>query len=221
MISILLTITLIIGIVLIMLLLFVLGKLNWLENATTLLISKLEKTTDNNVAKNLVLDPYFYGLNGQTLWQCLIGEDKTQATELELDEIRSRYSIVILKALISFIKDGVDLEHGKSLKTSTNHFEKTLLTSRGSVNIWLPPSKGEALKTIGSKITEYLGKENTDGINKSTTITFEALRDEILTIVYDLSEMLGLRHGSDMGEDIMKEFLLQPEDLAEQLTEFE
>ena len=89
------------------------------------------------------------------------------------------------------------------------------------MNIWLPPSKGEALKTIGSKITQYLGEENTGGINESSTITFEALSDEILTIVYDLSEMLGLRHGSDMGEDIVKEFLLQPEDLAEQLTEFE
>lgn len=221
MISILLTITLIIGLVLIMLLLFVLGKLKWLENATTLLISKLEKTTDNDVDRNLVLDPYFYGLNGQTLWKCLVGEDKTQATELELDEIRSRYSIVILKALISFIQDGVDLEHGKSLKTSANHFEKTLLTSRGAVNVWLPPSKGEALKIIGSKISHYLRNENTQEINETSIINFEALRDEILTIVYDLSEMLGLRHGSDMGEDIMKEFLLQPEDLAEQLTEFE
>jgi hypothetical protein len=94
MLTILLTITLILGVVLIMLLLFVLGKLNWLETATISLLSRLEAaaasggqaSSNGSIADEA--DPYFYGIDSHDLWQSLTGQDKTLATALELDEIR-------------------------------------------------------------------------------------------------------------------------------------
>ena len=86
MLSALLTITVVIGVILIGLLFFVLGKLTWLESATTSLLTKIDITPAKDKPQEIQMDPYFYGLTGQDLWNCLTGEDTAQATPLELDE---------------------------------------------------------------------------------------------------------------------------------------
>ena len=95
MISVLLTITVAIGVILIGLLFFVVGKLNWLETATNSLLTKIDIASPKSKPQEIQYDPYFYGLTGQALYKCLVREDLTQATPLELDEIRPRYLSLI------------------------------------------------------------------------------------------------------------------------------
>ena len=84
----------------------------------------------------------------------LIGEDTTQATPLELDEIRPRYGIALLKALVKFIQDGIDIEVAfpACQKTQLFELEKLVFYSRGQVGIWLPSNRVETLRNFGSKI---------------------------------------------------------------------
>ena len=65
MIPVLLTITVTIGIILIGLLFFVLGKLNWLETATNSLLTKIALAAPREKTQEIQYDPYFYCLSGQ------------------------------------------------------------------------------------------------------------------------------------------------------------
>ncbi len=69
MLSILVAFTIFIGIVLVVLLLFVLGKLNWIENATNSMLDKIDVFPNTQLNKDVspdVTDPYFYGLTGKS-----------------------------------------------------------------------------------------------------------------------------------------------------------
>ena len=164
MIPVLLTITVSIGIILIGLLFFVLGKLNWLETATNSLLTKIELAAprDRTQEVEIQYDPYFYGLTGQPLWNCLIGEDTTQATPLELDEIRPRYGIALLKALVKFIQDGIAISSQPNAENTVIELEKLVFTSRGQIGIWLPSNRVEKLRNFGSKIHNERQKKSQD-----------------------------------------------------------
>ena len=82
MIPVLLTITVTIGIFLIGLLFFVLGKLNWLETATNSLLTKIDLAAPKEKLQEIQYDPYFYGLTGQPLWNCLTGQDRPKQLHL-------------------------------------------------------------------------------------------------------------------------------------------
>ena len=203
----LLTLTVVIGIVLTALLLFVLGKLNWLERATSSLLAKIEQPDSHNTrhGSEIEADPYFYGLSGQALWNSLSGEDTGQSTPLELEEIRPRYGIALLKALIKFITDGRDFD----ASSPTFEFEKLVFTSRGSINIWLPPTKVETFRLIGAKISKFKQHHATssnDINNSEKSINADQISGEIITEVINICETVGLRHGSDIAADVFKSF---------------
>jgi len=138
MIPVLLTITVTIGVILIGLLFFVVGKLNWLETATNSLLTKIDIAAPKDKPQEIQFDPYFYGLTGNDLWKCLTREDVTQATPLELDEIRPRYGIALLKALVKFIQDGIDVANNVNAENTLFECEKLVFTSRGQIGVWLP-----------------------------------------------------------------------------------
>ena len=204
MLSALLTVTVVIGIILIGLLLFVLGKLTWLESATTSLLSKIDIAPPKNKPQEIQMDPYFYGLTGQGLWNCLTGEDTSQATLLELEEIRPRYGIALIKSLVKFIRDGIDVGNDVISENSLFELEKLVFTSRGQIGIWLPSNRVENLRILGAKIAnhskESSGKEGDD--LKITAV--EIMRKEIKLEIFNLCEILQLRHGDDIASDVIK-----------------
>ena len=204
MLSALLTITVVIGIILIGLLLFVVGKLTWLESATTSLLTKIDMTPSKNKPQEIQMDPYFYGLTGQDLWSCLTGGDTSQATPLELEEIRPRYGIALIKSLVKFIQDGIDIGNDVISENSLFELEKLVFTSRGQIGIWLPSNRVENLRILGAKIANHpkqiLGKEE-DGL-KVTAI--EIMQKEIKLEICNLCEILQLRHGDDIASDVIK-----------------
>ena len=214
MIPVLLTITVSIGIILIGLLFFVLGKLNWLETATNSLLTKIELAAprDRTQEVEIQYDPYFYGLTGQPLWNCLIGEDTTQATPLELDEIRPRYGIALLKALVKFIQDGIAISSQPNAENTVIELEKLVFTSRGQIGIWLPSNRVEKLRNFGSKIHNERQKKSQDKDNGPRVIAPDALAKDFKSEICDICDLLQLRHGDEIASDVLKAFFAENSD---------
>ena len=89
--------------VLSILLLFVLGKLVWLEKATKSLLNRDPKPHGTDGASDA--DPYFYDLNDEALWRALTGDYQSGLSELELDEIRPRFAMALGKAVVRLVKE--------------------------------------------------------------------------------------------------------------------
>jgi len=204
MLSALLTITVVIGIILIGLLLFVLGKLTWLESATTSLLTKIDITPQKNKPQEIQMDPYFYGLTGQELWNSLTGVDTSQATALELDEIRPRYGIALIKSLVKFIQDGIDVGSDVISENSVFELEKIVFTSRGQIGIWLPSNKVENLRILGAKIANHTKESSEEEGGRLKVTAVEIMRNEIKLEICSLCELLQLRHGDDIASDVIK-----------------
>ena len=204
MLSALLTITVVIGIILIGLLLFVLGKLTWLESATTSLLTKIDITPQKNKPQEIQMDPYFYGLTGQELWNSLTGVDTSQATALELDEIRPRYGIALIKSLVKFIQDGIDVGSDVISENSVFELEKIVFTSRGQIGIWLPSNKVENLRILGAKIANHTKESSEKEGGRLKVTAVEIMRNEIKLEICSLCELLQLRHGDDIASDVVK-----------------
>ena len=211
MIPVLLTITVSIGIILIGLLFFVLGKLNWLETATNSLLTKIDLAAprDRTQEVEIQYDPYFYGLTGQPLWNCLIGEDTTQATPLELDEIRPRYGIALLKALVKFIQDGIAISSQPNAENTVIELEKLVFTSRGQIGIWLPSNRVEKLRNFGSRIHNERQKKSQDKDDGPRVIAPDALAKDFKSEICDICDLLQLRHGDEIASDVLKAFFAE------------
>jgi hypothetical protein len=204
MLSALLTVTVVIGIILIGLLLFVVGKLTWLESATTSLLTKIDMTPSKNKPQEIQMDPYFYGLSGQNLWSCLTGEDTSQATPLELEEIRPRYGIALIKSLVKFIQDGIDVGNDVISENSLFELEKLVFTSRGQIGIWLPSNRVQNLRVLGAKIANHPKQESEKEEDGLQIIAIEIMRKEIKLEICNLCDVLQLRHGDDIASDVIK-----------------
>jgi hypothetical protein len=204
MLSVLLTVTVVTGIILIGLLLFVVGKLTWLESATTSLLTKIDLTPAENKPQEIQMDPYFYGLTGQVLWSCLTGEDTSLATPLELEEIRPRYGIALIKSLVKFIQDGIDVGNDEIFENSLFELQKLVFTSRGQIGIWLPSNRVQNLRNLGAKIANYPEQKSKEEENEVKNTAIEIMRKEINLEICNLCELLQLRHGEEIASDVIK-----------------
>ena len=204
MLSALLTVTVIIGIILTGLLLFVVGKLTWLESATTSLLTKIDIVPEKNKPQEIQMDPYFYGLTGQELWNSLTGGDTSLATPLELEEIRPRYGIALIKSLVKFLQDGMDIGNDVISENSLFELEKLVFTSRGQIGIWLPSNRVQNLRNLGAKIANYLKQKSEKEEDELKNTAIEIMRKEIKLEICNLCESLKLRHGDDIASDVIK-----------------
>ena len=210
MLSILLAITTIIGIVLVVLLLFVLGKLNWLENATNSMLEKIDVFPATKIGigsdQNDETDPYFYGLTGKKLWNCLTEPDDSDLSPQEIDEIRPRYSIVLVKALSKFIL-GEDNEE-EYLRNI-----RTVKTTRGKIDIWLPSKVIDSCENISSKISELENinvNENAEETERDIDLVeakkelTKIIEQDIETLINDLVKKTKIKYNNEMSSDLLK-----------------
>jgi len=210
MLAILLAITTIIGIVLVVLLLFVLGKLNWLENATNSMLEKIDVFPATKIGigsdQNDETDPYFYGLTGKKLWNCLTEPDDSDLSPQEIDEIRPRYSIVLVKALSKFIL-GEDNEE-EYLRNI-----RTVKTTRGKIDIWLPSKVIDSCENISSKISELENinvnekaeetEKDIDLVEAKKELT-KIIEQDIETLINDLVKKTKIKYNNEMSSDLLK-----------------
>jgi hypothetical protein len=129
------------------LLLFVLGKLVWLEKATNTLLNRQPKPQGTDAESDA--DPYFYGLSDEALWRTLAGDYQSELSELELDEIRPRFAMALGKAVVRLVKEAPSISE-ISLGAVKNSLD--ISTLRGRVTVWLPPHHAAALSDLGAKI---------------------------------------------------------------------
>jgi len=129
------------------LLLFVLGKLVWLEKATNTLLNRQPKPQGTDAESDA--DPYFYGLSDEALWRTLAGDYQSELSELELDEIRPRFAMALGKAVVRLVKEAPSISE-ISLGAVKNSLD--IFTLRGRVTVWLPPHHAAALSDLGAKI---------------------------------------------------------------------
>jgi len=129
------------------LLLFVLGKLVWLEKATNTLLNRQPKPQGTDAESDA--DPYFYGLSDEALWRTLAGDYQSELSELELDEIKPRFAMALGKAVVRLVKEAPSISE-ISLGAVKNSLD--IFTLRGRVTVWLPPHHAAALSDLGAKI---------------------------------------------------------------------
>ena len=211
MLSILVAFTIFIGIVLVVLLLFVLGKLNWLENATNSMLDKIDVFPNTQLTKDAspdVTDPYFYGLTGKKLWSCITESDLTDLSSQEIEEIRPRYAIVLVKALAKFIKDEEDDD--EILRNI-----RTVKTTRGKIDIWIPSKTVDKCDKISEELQNYeqIEDDSTTSEGESASegdvvISKKDKRAEIEKSIQSLVEGLvkkaRIKYSSEMATDLIK-----------------
>lgn len=129
-------------VVLIALTVYLLDKLRVLESSL-ISLSKLDfrsgqnqraATTNNHSA---IQDPYFYGLTGQKLWQVLEANADSDFTQVEIEEVRSRFIAVLSRAL-TVIKDTHPNRLASTITEDSDGWGVFLRTLRGSITVWIP-----------------------------------------------------------------------------------
>lgn len=129
-------------VVLIALTVYLLDKLRVLESSL-ISLSKLDfrsgqnqraATTNNHSA---IKDPYFYGLTGQKLWQVLEANADSDFTQVEIEEVRSRFIAVLSRAL-TVIKDTHPNQLASTITEDSDGWGVFLRTLRGSITVWIP-----------------------------------------------------------------------------------
>ena len=180
--------------VLSILLLFVLGKLVWLEKATKSLLNRDPKPHGTDGASDA--DPYFYGLNDEALWRALTGDYESGLSELELDEIRPRFAMALGKAVVRLVKEAPS-SSDISLSTAKNSID--VFTIRGRVTVWLPAQHAAALVELGSRIKA-----------SPPQLEEEAAAQLLHEILGKLYSEAGLERDSEAFGDIRAEIFPEP-----------
>ena len=129
-------------VVLIALTVYLLDKLRVLESSL-ISLSKLDfrsgqnqrATTTNN--HSAIQDPYFYGLTGKKLWQVLEANADSDFTQVEIEEVRSRFIAVLSRAL-TVIKDTHPNQLASTITEDSDGWGVFLRTLRGSITVWIP-----------------------------------------------------------------------------------
>ena len=129
-------------VVLIALTVYLLDKLRVLESSL-ISLNKLDFRSGRNqqaaTTHNLsaIQDPYFYGLTGQKLWQVLEANADSDFTQVEIEEVRSRFIAVLSRAL-TIIKDTHPNQLANTITEDSDGWGVFLRTLRGSITVWIP-----------------------------------------------------------------------------------
>lgn len=101
-----------------------------------------------------VTDPW-QGLAGKPLWDAMSGRPPAHLTPVMLDELRSRYELVLHKHIQSLYEEGVrDAQRGLSGEPQN---PRTLQTASGPVESWLPMAQVNTLYKCGLDSVQLSG----------------------------------------------------------------
>ena len=145
-------------------------------------ISAVEKET-RKVARSLAEREAnarrpFLGLSGRMLWDAMSsGSPPGADTESWLNQ-RERYKRVLYKHIESLFAEGV--RDGRAGVTGEPHNPRTIQTSRGTIESWLPPLQVGMLYQCGIDMVQKPGDE------------IAALREQLDRICRTLHEKVGL-----------------------------
>jgi len=129
--------------VIVLLIVYLTGRVNDLERETLSMASRLQEAAQQSASSQ---GP-FAGMSGQTLWDALSGSPPDNIDPARLEEIRQRYEPVLTKHIQSLFWEGsTDGQMGAS---ATPKNKQRIKAQRGSVESWLPQEACNALYQCG------------------------------------------------------------------------
>jgi hypothetical protein len=117
----------------VILIIYLIDRVNRLEKITA---ANGDKSDDKKLETDA--DSSFLGLKGKALWDAMCGKPPEGFNSNDLVALKPRYEHVIKKHIESVFAEGLD--HGQSGATSKKPKPTSVIgTLRGSVESWLPP----------------------------------------------------------------------------------
>lgn len=131
--------------VVIILMVYLLDRVNSLE-VETKRIGQVSVQAAAQASSAVSTDPWG-GLQGKALWDALTGRPPAQLTFAVLEELRSRYEVVLHKHIQSLFDEGVrDAQRGVSSEPKN---PRTVQTASGAVDAWMPMAQANTLYKCG------------------------------------------------------------------------
>ena len=97
-------------------------------------------------------DPW-HGLAGKALWDAMSGRPPAQLSAVDLQDMQSRYELVLHKHIQSLFDEGVrDAQRGMSGEPKN---PRSIQTSQGAVESWLPSAQVNTLYKAGMDTVQF------------------------------------------------------------------
>ena len=189
----------------VILMIYLIDKINQLEQYTienlqidNSRIPEPAKIPIPSSAKNALV-----GLAGKNLWDAMCGKGAEEVSPTDMESARKRYEVVLHKHIEMVFEDGKsDAAAGRPQKTARNPIDVSTL--RGVVNSWIPPQHASRIYKVGYEIdraTEADMNRLRSAISESCEVLFNRTDFEMQSGLID--KLLG-EHVSESGTEEQK-----------------
>jgi|TARA_B110000046_G_scaffold186007_1_gene231293 hypothetical protein len=176
----------------IILIIYLIDRINGLERLTLSREGPTAQTTAEGAADNS-----FLGLSGQLLWDAMAGKSPEGFNENDLIALKPRYEQLLRTHIERLFNEGVnDSQQGSTPKKPKVPIDITML--RGSVSSWIPPQHASAIYNAGFQSINAVEPERStirtsldNASNLLYTRTSLALQQPFSALLMPVSEPVG------------------------------
>ena len=155
----------------VVMIIYLIDRLNSMERKHALTVSSAYAGVDSAA-------PAFGNIDGAHLWEVLSGMAPLDSTAVTIDEIRTRYEPVLRRHIEELFEDGVlDGRHGVRFQPKA---ERTIKCSAGMLNSWIPPADARVIYDIGVERSHI------------TTLNFSAIYPKLESVCDRLYAAVGI-----------------------------
>tara|TARA_B100000902_G_scaffold368596_1_gene392074 strand:+ start:6423 stop:7010 length:588 start_codon:yes stop_codon:yes gene_type:complete len=166
------------GLAIIILLLYIIGRMGKLEEVTrSLLQSKNESSKESGSGKVTNTSVDSDDLQGKELWDALTGRNSDIKAE-NIDSVRQRYEIILKKHVQTLLQAGYSDSQSGGIKKNPGNSD-SINTLRGSVQSWLPSEHCAVLYNSGYELATTDEKSEQDRLRMSIDDSIAALFDQV------------------------------------------
>jgi len=157
----------------IVLIIYLVGRMNDLEKETKSVASKISDVAAHNPANQ---GP-FAGLNEKKLWDAMTGKSVDGVSGALLEDVRLRYEPVLYKHIESLFEEGrLDAQMGVAASPEN---VKRINVLRGIVDSWLPPAQCNTIYQCGVDLVQKTADQRP---------MIRQLLDEACTTLYERTQ---------------------------------
>jgi len=166
------------GLAIIILLLYIIGRMGKLEEVTrNILRSKSESSIEPSSGRTTKTLEDSDDLQGKELWDALTGRN-TEIKAENIDSVRQRYEIILKKHVQTILKAGYSDSQSGGIKKNPGNLD-SINTLRGTVQSWLPSEHCAVLYNSGYELANTDEKSDQDRLRMSIDDSIAALFDQV------------------------------------------